>query len=247
MHSKQYKKLITLSLLLINVLVIFFVWEHPAMRNLLSTVELYRKAFDAPLPEIIVHSKGITLDGKLPTRIRLRNNIWLIFDTYADSTEFLSCAPRSIWISNDLLLYRTVKGIKTFKMKNIRSDDPPETISGEKIHVHDKFEKYYRPGKLLLNAFLILSTFISLFLLMLLGGGVGIIIDAFREGPATYAQMLHLAGRILTVWVIIAAGIERAGLFSLKMPAAFLLFYLLSIALLVSWNLNHKINAKTSI
>ena len=215
------------------------------MRSLLSTVELYRKAFDAPLPEIIVHSKGITLDGKLPTRIRLRDNIWLIFDTYTDSTEFLSCAPRSIWISNDLLLYRTEKSIKTFKTKNISSDDPPETISGKKIH--DKFEKYYRPGKFFLNTFLILVTFISLFLLMLLGGGVGIIIDAFREGPGTYAQMLHLAGRILTVWVIIAAGIERAGIFSFKMLGAFLLLYLLSIALLVSWNLNHKINVKTSI
>ncbi len=245
MTTKNNKKSVVLLYLTVNIVIVFYVWGQPALRNLLSTTELFRKALKEPIPTITILSKGISLDGKLPTRIRLKDNIWLIFDTHADSIKFLSCAPRSIWLSNDLLLYRTEKGVKSFDMKKISSNDPPKTYSGKELY--DKFEKYYQLGKALVVALVIFTTFIFLLLLMLLGGGVGIIIDAFKEGPSTYGQMVLLSAALLTVWVIIAAGLKLAGMFSPHVLVAFLLFYLFSVALFVDRSLSRKRNLKSSI
>lgn len=245
MIPQNNKKPVILILLIVQIGIVFFVWGQPALRSLLSTTELIRTALKGPVPTITLLSKGISLEGQLPTRIHLRDNIWLIFDTSADSTELLSCAPRSIWLSNDRLLYRTKEGVRSFDLNKITSDAPPKTFTGKEIR--DKFEKYYRPGKTLIFVLSVFTALIFLFLLVLIGGGIGIIVDAFKEGPSTYGQMVLLSAKILTIWVIIAAGVKFAGIFSLRMLAAFLFLYLISVALFVNYNLNHKINLKSSI
>lgn len=244
MVAENNKKPVILVLLIVQIAIVFFILEQPVLRNLLSTTELIRTALNGPVPTITLLQKGISLEGELPVRIQLRDNIWLIFDTFADSSEFLAYAPRSTWLSNDKLLFRTKKGIASFDLNKVSSSDSPKTYSGKEIH--DKFEKYYRPGKTLIFVLSIFITSVLLFFLVLLGGGVGLIIDAFKDGPSTYGQMVLLSAQLLTVWVIIAAGVQFAGLFSQHVLGVVFVLYLISIVLVVNYSLNHKLNVTRS-
>ena len=217
-------------LLFVNTVIIFLVWERPTINSTLYFIDLYRSALREPMPDITFLKRGIRLVGELPVVIHLRDSVDVIFDQQADSLQLLSRKKGSILIRDDYLFYRTESGVRTFALESITIDSV-RTMSPDQLR--RKVDKYYIPAVTAIYVATIVMSLLAILLINLFGAGIGVIVDAFTEGPFSYRQMLNVAGFLLFLWIALLAGLHAFLPIGRYLAVLFLAGYFVSVAVVV--------------
>ena len=226
MNPDSKSKLAIPFFIFINTLILFFVWEYPAILKLKENANVYRAAVTADMPSFRIDEAGIEFIGHKPYEKILLNGIIFRIDSQMDSVLFETFPHKSIWLTDDNLYFRNKNGTTNIPLGNIKSDRI-EKYSGSQINL--RLDKSFNSIFTIIILVILGATLILMLLLALLGAGFGSIVDAFAEGPFRYRHMLNIASIFQFGWVVVTISIFYVGMSNLKGFFVMILFYLLSI------------------
>jgi len=197
------------------VLVISVVFSLQVIRPLVDAMQeyilLYRPALNENTPKItFLPNGGIQLDGPLPTTIELENQVLVIFDTTPDTSRFNDAPRRSVFVAEKELWYKTKDDIKEFDLMEISSDG--DTTHIDPVHFGKKVDKYNSIFITILTILVIGSFFLMIWLVAALGGGIGLMVDAFTRGQMSYAQCMNIASLYLFLIISISVFFKKGAL-----------------------------------
>jgi hypothetical protein len=231
-------KIVVPLLVIINSLLLFFVWQVPIMDRLKEYVELYREAISENVPSIKISEDGLEFLGTFPYTKVLKNSIVVTIDNKIDTVKFKTFPAKSIWLNNDTLLYRGKSILKIIPLNDIKGDSTT-VITGQQIN--QKVDKFFYIAFNVAKILLFFSTLLIVFLLVLFGAGMGSVVDAFSDGPFKYKDMLTIASWLQFMWIGVAIGGKYFGVLSMSAIIPFLIIYILTIMAYVYYLLKKKI------
>jgi hypothetical protein len=226
MNPDSKSKIAIPFFIFINALILFIVWEYPAISTIRSNANIYRAAITDDMPNVRFDESGIEFIGHKPYEKTLVNGIKFRIDSQMDSALFDTFPQKSIWITDDNFYYRNKNGSIDIPLNNIKSDKI-ENFNGAEIKL--RLDKSFNNIFTIATLVILGVTLIVMLLLALLGAGFGSIVDAFAEGPFGYRHMLNIASIFQFGWIVVTTGIFYVGVTDLKIFFVMLLFYLLSI------------------
>ena len=219
-------KILIPFLIIVNTLFLFLSLEYPAVGKLKDHLSIYREAVSEDMPSIELSEEGIIFVGNLPYTKVLRNGIIFTIDNGVDTVKLKSFPQKSIWLSNHTFLYR-----KTSKIVHVPLDSINIEMSGSYTgqDIEHKVDKFFGPIFTIILIFLFAATLLFIFLLILVGAGMGSIVDTFSNGPYGYKQLLKIASLVQLIWIIIAFVCHDLGCASMRSIFPFLLLYIFTI------------------
>ena len=166
-----------------------------------STLELLGPVFDEKTPVVILQSGSIEFDRPVPYHLTLENGVEIFFDETADDSVFAGTRPYSLFIAKDQILFKTKKEIKKIAVDDIEIEKEPFEVNPVRA---GRFLHKFFP---LIFAVAVLLSFLALFLIFYLiaaiAAGMGIMIDAFSNGPYSFGALLNGSSLLLLLFSLI--------------------------------------------
>lgn len=194
------KSLIPILSILISSIVLGYLLIQPMLNRLEYYVDYYAAALNETTPIIHVKEGYIEFEGHIPQQITLADGAKIFFDTTMNDSLLEASPARSVFISETEMKIKGKNDLKAFSFENIKSDDN-DVLEPLKLK-----EKIYHYRNKIFTALTIANVFITilfLFLLINFAAGIGIMVDAFMNGPHTFKQTLNIAGILLLLFTLV--------------------------------------------
>ncbi len=226
------KKRISLLILIVSSLLLTAFYSVPFSRQLFSWLDLLDPVFNEKTPVIVLKNGSLEFDGQIPFRIALENNIRIVFDETADDSVLADARPYSIFIATDSILFKSKKEIKRIPIEDIEIEKESVRISPVKV---GRFLHKFSPLIIAaVGASFFLTLVLIFYLIALAAAGVGIMVDAFSNGPYSFGHLLNSSSLLLFLFSVIWVLFGFATIWQLR---TLIIAYFLIFVTLVYWTI----------
>jgi len=226
------KKRLSLLVILFCAFLPAVFYSIPISAKFSSGLQMLQPLFNARTPIIHLQTEGLSFDRPTPYKITLENGVQILFDETADSTALLSAQNYSVSIAQNNILYKINDQIKSISLENIEIDR--DYIEIDPVKVGRLLQRISSALVVVTGLVLFVLLFVVLYLVALLAGGLGIMVDAFSNGPFTFGILFNAAAILLFVAVI---NWIFWGLCSFKHFKTVLILFFLIYLILVYWTI----------
>ena len=192
----RYPKSVLAVSLLLSCLVALGAWIYPIIQGFSKQALVYLDFLDEQTPVVAVRNGGLVIHGDLPRSMVNKEGIKVVFAHDADEANLMDAAPKSVVISDTLLLYKAAAKIHHIRLTKISVDRP---VILEPTKVRTTIEHYLTVIVSVLIAVVAILTFVILAILTLIGGGIGTIIDMNSKSAFTFTSLWSLSGAAMFV------------------------------------------------
>ncbi|MBN1466300.1 DUF1189 family protein [candidate division KSB1 bacterium] len=199
----QQKRFSIFSILVSTVIVAVFI-SLSLMGRLQHFVDFYEPVLNETTPTIILDDGEITFEGNIPQRIELANGVEVFFAETVNDSLFQLSPVNSVFIAKKEIWHKRSDDIKKYSLEGVRMDDGPLRL--QPLQVKEKLRGLRTTAFLILLVTSIVFLFLIFMVLAYFGAGVGIMIDAFQNGPHSFAELLNWSSIFLLIcallWII---------------------------------------------
>ena len=178
----------------------------PLMQRLDEYVELYEPALNETTPTIHVLDSRIEFEGHIPQQIILADSVQVLFDTVVNDSLFQTTPARSVFIAEDKICLKKEDDIDVLALENINID----SLVLRPLEVKKKLHQFRTLTYVIVAFMSVVFLFLIVLLVANFGAGIGIMIDAFANGPHTFKELLNVASLVLLFvilfWIIFSSG-----------------------------------------
>jgi len=200
------KKGFSFILLVACALSLTTIYSIPIFRKADSLLILLAPVFDEQTPVVILESGSLQFDKPIPYEIELDNGVRIFFQNSADSTQLSTLPAYSLCIARDTIMFKIKDRVKTIAVSEIEinSDKGKMVLNPVKIGL---FLERFSAGFIFLSGILLFLLFLLvLSLIALFAAGIGIMIDAFSNGPYSFQSLFAGAAVLMmaltVIWII---------------------------------------------
>lgn len=180
----------------------------PLLGRLQHFVDFYAPVLNETTPTILLGDGKLDFEGHIPQRIELANGVEVFFAETVNDSLFQLSPPNSVFISKEEIWLKRTNEIKKFSLAEVQLDDEPLIL--RPLQLKEKLLRLRNAVFVILSVTSILAFILILVLLAYFGAGIGIMIDAFQNGPHTFAELLNWSSIFLLIcallWIIFASG-----------------------------------------
>jgi len=192
----QHPKTVLFGSLLLSSLVVTAAWIYPMIHGFGKQALLYLDFLDEQTPVIDVHKGGLVLHGDLPKTLVNKDGIRVVFDHIADESSLKDAAPKSLVVSDTVVLYKSAMKIHHIRLTGI---DVDRSVVLEPTKVRGKIEHYFTVIVGVLTAAVAVLTLIALAITTLIGGGIGTIVDMNSKSSFTFVSLWSISGATMFI------------------------------------------------
>ena len=211
----------------------FSIWTIlPFTRQLHHFIQLYSPVLDSDIPQLTLAEHELRIRGDLPKIVELENDVQVIFHEEIIDSLFADVPAQSVYISSRHLWYKTATDTIKLSFESIQAEEDSVQIQPAKIKGFlNRYSSLIIWGMpiVLFPFSLLLFYLISLFF-----GGIGIMIDAFQNGPYSFSIYLNLGSLVVFLFLILWFGLQLSSATHLAILVGILVLgFLLSVFLLI--------------
>lgn len=223
-------------LLLGSAVILSFFIFRPILHQVYSVVDLYYQSLQADTPTVKLYHHRLEFDGVIPTTIRQENGVTLFFDHQANDSLLAASATWSVYIAQDFIKIKTPAKIRELPINQISvEDNEPLVLEPLKLkRLIARFLTLLKWGGGLLVA---VSTLAMLYLIAAISAGIGLMIDAFRNGPNDFTFYFGLGAVLVLIYTVLRVVVPANVPFRLT-ALSYLIVYLALSYLIVSKQLS---------
>jgi hypothetical protein len=212
------KTIVPILSILLNSIVLTYFLILPLLTWLQDIVDFYEPALNETTPTIHIKDAHIEFEGSIPQQITLADGAIIFFDKTVNDSLIEAAPPRSVFIAEEELRFKTKKAvIDTVTFENIKVDEDKVVL--DPIKVREKMLQYRTKVFAIIAIIAVIGMALMVYLPVNFAAGVGLMVDAFTNGPNSFKQMLNLSS-ILLLFVVLIGIIFRLGSFrSIKILA----------------------------
>jgi len=228
MKNMLSKKSLFLFIIFLNSIIIGILIIIPLSNKILEYVKLYSQAFVEPFPEMMISSGKIEFLGPVPVKLTIDNSIQIICDPLPDEDYFATCPRNSVLISENFIWFKTNNGIKKYNLSEIKITDNPIKLSPSEVRSF--LVKYAKLILQILSIVVFILIYFLQLLIVILGAGIGFMIDAFENGKFNFTQLINTASIFFTIFLVLNYVIFKLNWITIKFILINIVLFYLSIA-----------------
>ncbi len=194
MINKKYYFLIVLANTVLFALLVIV----PLFNRGMEYISLYRQAFVEPFPRIELDDHKLVFLDPVPVKLTVGNSVEIICEKEPDLDYFESTVQNSVLISESLLVIKTNNDIESFKISELELDSD-EPIVIEPLKVSSFIHKYSKSLMILTSIVISLACFVFLLIIVVIGGGIGFMIDAFQDGNLGFTFFANISALLFLI------------------------------------------------
>ncbi len=198
----RYPKSILIVSLILSGLLVSATWIHPLIKDFGRQALLYLDFLDERMPVVAVRDGGLVIHGDLPRSMVNHDGIKVVFDHQADETNLMDAAPKSVVISDTLLLYKAATKIHRIRLSKISVNKP---VILEPAKVRATIEHYLTVIVSVVIAVVAGLALVCLSLITLIGGGIGTLIDMNSNSPFGFISLWALSAAAMFLTLSVSA------------------------------------------
>lgn len=196
MFPFEKNRFIILALFL-GALLLYVRYIDPLVQLVDELFLFYSPVFDGEAPNLVLQNKQITFIGDLPKTITLESGAVVSFGYEPHDSLLNAAPPGSIFFSPKSVSIKTAHKTRTFDLQTVNIEKENLVVDFFKLGLWLHRSIFWLK---LATAFAFsAAAFIILALLDLFFGAVGLVIDAFRNGPYSFRYYLGYAALYLFV------------------------------------------------
>ncbi|MBN1560308.1 DUF1189 family protein [candidate division KSB1 bacterium] len=180
----------------------------PLLQRLDHYVDLYEPVLNDTTPTIILQDGKIEFEGNIPQHIELASGVEVFFAEIVNDSLFQLAPVNSVFISSQEIWHKRSDGIKKYDLQQMQIDDEPLVL--QPLQLREKLHRLRNTVFVILIVTLMVGLFLILVVLAYFGAGVGIMIDAFQNGPYSFAELLNWSSIFLLLcallWIVFTSG-----------------------------------------
>lgn len=183
--------------LFLGALLLYVRYIDPYVQSVDELLTVYSPVFNGEAPNLSLQDKQIKFIGDVPKTFILEQGIIVSFDHETNDSLLNAAAPGSIFFSHRSVKLKTSHKVHVFDIEKLEIEKDNAVIDFFKLGVWlDRTLFWLKLGAAFLFSLL---AFLILCLLDLFFGAIGLIIDAFRNGPYSFRYYLGYAALYLFV------------------------------------------------
>jgi len=219
----------------------------PHLTRAFRYLHLYYPALTEQTPTLLLYDHKLDFIGHVPAVIELDKKIRLFFGTQPNDSLYNSSAVGSLYFDSQVIKIKFRHKVHeiNFDHVNVNDEEPLEIKPVAIRKLIDKFARF-TVFFIILVIFPALLLLVHLFALFL--AGMGLMFDAFRNGPFAFIEYLGLASSFIFIFVLALSVIGIPSFQALKyMMLALFLLFLIAANLVISRGLAEKESRKSPI
>ena len=232
--------------ILVGAVLLVLVLLIPLYRTAIDYVTLYRQAFVEPFPRIELDDGSLTFLDPVPVKISIDDKVEIICEKEPDLDYFENTPKNSVLISESLVVWKSDKKFESFDVKKIEIDND-EPLIIEPVKVSQFIDKYSKIILGFAGVVLFVLYFLISLLIVLMGGGIGFMIDAFQDGNISFTFFTNISALLFLGYQTLILLFYKFGFLHTLKPLLFFMIFLVSMALISLLLRNLVLNNFTKI
>lgn len=195
------KSSFSLLIILLCTLLLFIAAILPLAHKISNYAKLYYPLLEPTTPTIYLYDHELRLEGEIPKTIQLENGVTIFFDVQVNDSLLNGSPVGSIFIGEDAVKIKTLKELREIRYDKIKVDQAPLII--EPLKVKSLVDRLLSFILLSISLIFTILVFLLAYLVAVLSAGIGLMIDAFRDGPNSFTFYLNLAGVVMLAFILL--------------------------------------------
>jgi hypothetical protein len=195
------KSYLSFLIMLLCTLFLFIIAIMPLVHKISDSVKLYYPVLESAAPTIYLDDHKLKLEGEIPQTIQLENGVTIFFDAQVNDSLLNNSPAGSVFIAENAVKIKTRSQLREIRYDKIKVDKEPLII--EPLKIKSLIDRLLSAILLITSIVLIVLVFLILYLAAVLSAGIGLMIDAFRNGPNSFTYYLNLAGLVMLAFIFI--------------------------------------------
>ncbi len=195
------KSFVPVIAILLSSIVLTFFLIFPLIARLQDIVDFYEPALNETTPTIHIKDGHIELLGHIPQRITLANGAIIFFDDTVNDSLFDAAPFRSVFIAEHEMRIRNKTRIDTVSFESVTVDDDGTIL--HPLEIREKLFQYRNKVFAVIAIISVVGVALLVYIMVNFAAGIGIMVDAFSNGPHSFKQMLNLSSILLLSFTIV--------------------------------------------